>query len=408
MPRPLRIALPVMVLAGGVAVAGILVATREKTEPKPVAEHAWPIEAVTVGFADLRPTLRFFGEVASAREVDLRALVAGPVTWVADEFADGGAVGAGSELVAIDPFDYREAVAERAAARDEARARLAEMRARLNAERDLLAEDSQQVAIGERDLARRESLVGSAVSERGLDEAQLTLSRARSGLIQRRRGVEALTAQVAQQEAVIARLEAALARAGRALDDTVLRAPFEGWLADTAAQVGKRLGVGDRIARLIDFTTLEARFHVTDSAFGRSLQDLIGRRAEVLWRLGPRTLRFDANVVRLEGEIDPGTGAVAAWARLDGGGFDALRPGAFVEVCVPDRLYRQVSRLPEAALHEGGIVYAVVDERLDARAVDVVGRDGDTILVNGELNDGDKVAVTRLTEIGPGLKVVLK
>ena len=408
MVRPLKIALPVLVLAGAFAIAGFLTATRERTEARPAVERVWPVETVPARFKDIRPTLRFYGEIAAGREIELRAPAAGAVIRVAEAFADGAAVSAGTELLAVDPFDYEQALAERTAARDEARAQLAETRARLSSERELLAEDDEQVAIGARDLARRESLVGAAVSERGLDEARMTLSQARSRRIQRQRDIDVLAARIAQGEAAIARLEAATARAARALEDTVLRAPFDGWIADPSAQRGERLREGDRLARLIGSAGLEARFHLPDAAFGRSLQESLGRAATVLWRLGPRTERFAATVTRIDGEVDPGTGGVAAYARLhadDSAAFAALRPGAFVEVLAPDRLYRRVARLPAAALH-GDRVYAVVDGRLEAREVDAVARDGGTVLVAGALEEGDAVAVTRLTEIGPGLKVV--
>ena len=408
MVRPLKIALPVLVLAGAFAIAGFLTATRERTEARPAVERVWPVETVPARFEDIRPMLRFYGEIAAGREIELRAPAAGAVIRVAEAFADGAAVSAGTELLAVDPFDYEQALVERTAARDEARAQLAETRARLSSERELLAEDAQQVAIGARDLARRESLVGAAVSERGLDEARMTLSQARSRHIQRQRDIDVLAARIAQGEAAIARLEAATARAARTLEDTVLRAPFDGWIADPAAQLGERLREGDRVARLIGSAGLEARFHLPDAAFGRSLQESLGRAATVLWRLGPRTERFAATVTRIDGEVDPGTGGVAAYARLhadDSAAFAALRPGAFVEVLAPDRLYRRVARLPAAALH-GDRIYAVVDGRLEAREVDAVARDGGTVLVAGALEEGDAVAVTRLTEIGPGLKVV--
>lgn len=410
MVRPLKIALPVLVLAGAFAIAGFLTATRERTEARPAVERVWPVETVPARFEDIRPTLRFYGEVSAGREIELRAPAAGAVIRVAEAFADGATVSAGTELMAVDPFDYEQALAERTAARDEAHAQLAETRARLSSERELLAEDDEQVAIGARDLARRESLVGAAVSERGLDEARMTLSQARSRRIQRQRDIDVLAARIAQGEAAIARLEAATARAARALEDTVLRAPFDGWIADPSAQLGERLREGDRVARLIGSAGLEARFHLPDAAFGRSLQESLGRAATVLWRLGPRTERFAATVTRIDGEVDPGTGGVAAYARLhadDSAAFAALRPGAFVEVLAPDRLYRRVARLPAAALH-GDRVYTVVDGRLEAREVDAVARDGGTVLVAGALEEGDAVAVTRLTEIGPGLKVVAR
>jgi multidrug efflux system membrane fusion protein len=82
-----------------------------------------------------------------------------------------------------------------------------------------------------------------------------------------------------------------------------------------------------------------------------------------------------------------------------------LRPGAFVEVVIADRLYRQVSRVPETAIHDSDTVYVVVEDRLEARAVVLVGRDGDMALISGEIGVGEAIVISRFTEIGPGMKV---
>lgn len=409
-----KILLPLLVLAGGVAAAAWFKETKPEPVAKPIDERVWTVETATVQVADVQPELRLFGEVVAAREVELRALTAGPVISVWDGFVDGGAVPAGTVLVTIDPFDEQQNVAERQASLDEARARLAETRSRLEGERAMAGEDRRQVEIYERDVARRESLVGNAVSEKGLDDARLALSASRLQLIQREQAIAALEAGLAQQQAVIDRLAAALARADRALVDTELKAPFDGYLAETAAQPGKRLAIGDRVGRLIDSHALEVRFHMSDATFGRAFVDGFegGKRsARVIWRTGARAQTFDAVIDRIDSEIDPASGGVTGFARLidDGGpGFAALRPGAFVEVAIADRLYRRVIRLPETALHGPDTVYAVVDGRLDARAVTVAGRDGDAVLVTGDLANGEAVVTTRLTEIGPGLKVAVR
>ena len=255
----------------------------------------------------------------AGREVALRAHVAGPVMAVSDRFVDGGAVVAGAVLVTIDPFDATQNVVEREASLAEARSRLAETAARLVAERGLAAEDRRQVEIFERDVARRESLLGNAVSEKGLDEARLALSRGRVQKIQREQAVATLEAGIGQSEAVISGLRASLARARRALADTELKAPFDGTLADTDAQPGERLAVGDRVGRLIDPSRLEARFHVSGAQFGRAFADpttVLGAPAEVIWRTGDTARRFAAIIDRIDSEIDPASGGVTVYARL--------------------------------------------------------------------------------------------
>ena len=82
-----------------------------------------------------------------------------------------------------------------------------------------------------------------------------------------------------------------------------------------------------------------------------------------------------------------------------------LRPGAFVEVLLPDRLHQQVVELPASALYRGDTVYAIAEGRLQPRAVELVADLGGRILVRGGLEAGEPIVTSRLAEIGPGLKV---
>ena len=81
---------------------------------------------------------------------------------------------------------------------------------------------------------------------------------------------------------------------------------------------------------------------------------------------------------------------------------------AFVDVTLADRLYKNVVRLPESALHDGATVYVAISGVLEARQVEVVARGHDNVLVRGALASGELVVTTRLPEIGPGLQVDIK
>lgn len=411
--RILRIGLPIAVLVGAVLLAGYLKATKPSLTPTEPEERTWLISAVDATVRDEQPELIAYGEVVTQRDVEMRALVAGQVTAVGDVFVDGALVRTGSLLIEIDPFDFEQAVAEAEARLAEAKASLAEIEADLDSERNGLQYDREQLDIAEREVARRESLVREKVaSEKALDDARSARSERARVASSRERTVEALKARAKRQEAVIQQAEVNLRRARRDLENTRLVAPFDGFLTDTSAAVGKRLGVNDRVARLLDLGRLEARFHLSDAEFGRlvaSEEGLTGRRAVILWRAGTQQFEFDGEVVRVSGEIDPASGGVVAYARIKDAGPDtALRPGAFVELRVADRRYRDVVRLPETALHNDDTVYVVAGERLESRLVELLLRVGKDVLVQGELAQGEKVAVTRFPEIGPGVKVKVR
>jgi RND family efflux transporter MFP subunit len=408
-----KIILPFAVLGAAVVIAGIFIATKPELAREPVTERTWVVAAEAVAFEDIRPMLHLFGEVIAGREVDLRALVAGSVVEIGPNFIEGGNVRRDELLVAIDPFDYHAAYDEWTAQRKEAEARLAEVAARLESEIQALAHDRDQLELIRRDAVRKAELFGrGTVSQKIVDDAQLALSRQRQLVNTRETSVRTEQARRDQQVAVRDRMDVGVRRAARDLERVRLTAPFDGFLARTGAAVGKRLGANDLVATLIAADRLEVKLHLSDDQYGRILEaegTLAGRTATVAWQVGSRTMTFPSVVDRLSARIDTASGGVDLYALIDGAGLESpLRPGAFVAIELPDRLYRDVVRLPGSAVHGGERVYVVRDGRLEERAVEVAARYGDDMLVRGDIVAGERVVTTRFAEIGPGLKVEVR
>ena len=409
----LKIALPLLVLVGAVLIAGYLQATKPEVEPEAPAERSWLISTTSTEIADRQPELLAYGEIIAQRDVEMRTLVAGQITAVGENFVDGGVVRVDDLLVQIDSFEFDAAVVERSAQVKEAEARLTEIKAQIGAEVSNLTFDREQLEITEREWQRRDVLAKDRViSEKALDDARMARNdRARTVSLSER-NLQMLRASEVRQQAVITQTEVGLKRARRDLRNTRLLAPFAGLLTEIGAAIGKRLPVNGQVARLIDPNHLEARFHLSDDEFGRLVkppEGLLGRPARVVWRIGNESFEYAAEIARVGAEIDAASGGVQAYARIDTTGQPvALRPGAFVEVFLLDRLYRQTARLPESALHDDEKVYVIIDGRLAPRLVELVARIGNDVLVHGELAHGETVATTRFPGIGPGVKVTAR
>ena len=408
-----KIILPLLVLAAGVAGADYLRATKPQISPSQPLERVWTVSAATVVYGNVRPELILFGEVVAGREVEMGALVAGQIVEVGPGFMEGGTLRAGDLLVAIDPFEYQATLDEQEAGLVEARARLAEIEARHRAGIDSLAREREQLELAARNLARIEKLRGKGtVSAKSLDDAIMGHSEQRQRLDEARNSLAAEAARIDQQRAVIARARVATRRARRDLEQTRVLAPFEGFLLETEAELGKRVALNQRLAHLIDAGRLEVRFHLSDAQFGRILAaegGFKGRPAAITWRTGERRFDFTAIVDRVSAEIEAASGGVDLYARVVDAGLERpLRPGAFVEVRIADRGYQGVARLPEEALYGGALVYVVDEGRLSARQVEVAALVGNDVLVSAGLEEGEQVVTTRFAEIGPGLLVELR
>jgi membrane fusion protein, multidrug efflux system len=388
--RVLVTILPIAVLAVAAMSFLVLIATRSTPSPVAAEERAWPVAAVTVSHSDVQPRFHLFGEVVAGREVTMRALVAGVVTVVGENLVEGGIVRTGELLVGIDPFDYQAALDDRSAQLREAKARVVELEARLQGQRESLASNREQLGLLERDLERAETLrTRGTVSERFVDNARTAVLGQSRVVASEEASIAADMARVEQHKAQVARMEVALRQAQMDMSRTRLTAPFDGYLYGVAAAVGKRVGINDQIANIIAANQLEILLPISDEQYGR----LIGSLEPVL-------------VVRIGAQIDPTSRGVNLYAQIKATGLDSpLRPGAFLDVRMPERHYRDVARLPETAVDDG-VVYAVVDGRLQPRNIEVLAREENDVFVRGEISDGEQIVTTRFPEIGPGVKVI--
>lgn len=388
--------LPVLLITLGILVMGYLVSTKPRPETKALTEKAWTIRVQEAAHKTHQPVLSVFGEITAGQEIQLRSLVAGDVVDVGPNFRNGGVVSKDDLLLVIDNFDYQAAV-------EELTARVAETAASKQSEESSLIRDREMLDVRRRELKRAERLQKRGnVSEASLDQARLALSQQQLTVSRRAASVKTQTARLTQNQV-------ALRRAKRDLQRTKLVAPFDGFVSGVAAQVGKRLSLSDQVGVLVASHALEARGHLPANVYGRLLADggLEGRPAQIRWQVGESDLIYDAKVGRITSQIDAASGGILFYAVLENSDSSiAVRPGAFVEIRLPDRKYTNAVRISANAVHDNDHVFVVTDQnRLDRRPVTVLARTGNDVILSGEIADGDRIVLTRFTQIAQDVLV---
>lgn len=406
----LKTLLPLAVIALGFAGYKYLKATRPEAPKQAQLERAFAIETVTAVRTTAQPTLTLYGNIVAGRQVDIRALVAGRVVTTNDELREGGRIKAGAALLAVDPFEYVATRDEAKAQRAETAARLAEQQASLLSDRTSLEHARAQLAIAEADVERAQQLVARGnLPERSLDDRRQIVLQRRQATDQLANSIRIWEARIAQTKTAGERLDVIIARAERRLVETELNAPFDAYVTEVGAQIGRMMSVNDKVATLIDQNWIEAQFSLSDSQFGRIVArdgKLEGRDVEVRWTLGGQTFSYKARIERVAARISSASGGIDVFARvLDPSTPVPLRPGAFVELALDDIRFDDVIRVPNTSLYDGDTVYAIIDGRLDPRKVRVVGTTGSDLLVLGPLKDGEEIAKTRMSTPGKGVLV---
>jgi multidrug efflux pump subunit AcrA (membrane-fusion protein) len=406
----LGVTIGLLAVAGQGVIGALQERWAEEPPARPARERVFAVNVVTVEATGIRPVMSAFGEIRSRRTLDLRPAAGGTVTALSPAFVEGGAVAAGDLLVQVDPADAQSAL-------DVARTDLAEARAELReAERALaLARDERgaaedQARLRAQALARQRNLLARGVgTEAAVESAALAASAADQAVLARRQALAQAEARLDQAANAVARREIGLAEAERRLADTRLTAGFAGTLAEVSVVEGGIVSAGERIGRLIDPDALEVEFRVSTSQYARLLDGagaLTPAPVRVRLALMGADLVAEGRLSRAAAAVGEGQTGRQVFAMLAPGGAAGLRPGDFVTVEIEEPRLEGVARLPSTAVDAAGTVLALgADDRLEARPVRVLRREGDDVIVDAAGLAGAEVVAERSPLVGAGIRV---
>ena len=364
------------VAALGLALMVVIVATGPVTEPEDDAVLPPLVRVMEARPGPVRLTVAAHGVVLPKTESRLVSEISGRIVSVADSMVSGGFFRRGDVLVTIDRVDYELALEQARARLSSAQSELAQARRAFDRQERLTATDS--------------------VSESNRDEAE-----------NRQLLAEASYRDATAQEK----------RAERDLERTRVVAPYDGRVRSELVDPGQFVNRGETLANLYSVDVAEVRLPVHDEDLAflpvslDGAPDPAARLGVVLRaRFAGRAHEWRGQIVRTEGEIDPGTRMVKMIAQVQRpydqpNGTAPLTVGLFVDAEIEGREVEDAVVLPRAALQSEGHVHVIeANDRLAVRQVEVVRLLGEEVYVLG-LRNGERVSLTRLPGAADGLRV---
>lgn len=380
MNRVLRIVLPLVVVAGGGAVAAGLVFSAKKPTKKAVAPLPPKVEFTTLSSQQAPAAVQALGTVVPARTLALQAEVSGRVLYVHPDLVPGGTIAKGQTLVRIDCRQIKYGLDERKAA--EARARF-----------DLSLEKGRG-----RVAAREWDLVGSA-KKSGPEGKALAL---------RQPHLQNAKAALAGAEAAVARSELDASRCS-------IRAPFDVMVREESLEVGQIVSPQSRLATLVGTEAFWVETSVPVSALRwiRTEADGPASAAVASQAMGDAgEAQWQGSVLRVMGEVDP-KGRMArvmvtikdplALSQKD---RPTLLLGAYVNIAIQGKALEDVFVVPRPALRQDNLLW-VVDgsDKLRIRKTQPVWRSGSQIYIREAVQAGDRVITSRLRAPVEGMQL---
>jgi RND family efflux transporter MFP subunit len=360
---------------------------RNRGEPVRTIKVREQVVAATGGATVLNAS----GYVTARRRATVASKITGRLTEVHVE--EGLPVSSGQVLARLDDAAHRAA--------------LALTESRLEAAGRAIRQTEAQLELARKTLKRTRRLVEGGVADREkLDEGETE--------------VETYEARLAleQQEVVVVQREVGLRRTE--LDDTVIRAPFDGVVVSKDAQPGEMVSPNSAgggftrtgICTIVDMGSLEIEVDVNESYISRVRA---GQTVEAVLDAYP-DWRIPGKVITTIPTADRQKATVLV--RI---GFDELDPRILPEMGIKVAFLEQETAAPKAAerrllvplaaLHEDGgrnTVFLVSDGRVERRMVTVGGTADDQVIVQTGLRAGEEVIVDGPDNLREGDRVSIR
>jgi multidrug efflux pump subunit AcrA (membrane-fusion protein) len=371
-------------------------------------ERVFSANLATAVAGEVTPVMTVYGEVRARRTLELRSPRGGTVIALAEGFEDGAAVTEGQLLMRLDPVDAKAALALAEADLVQAQAEGRESAAALIIARDDLTAAEAQAALRAQALARQEDIrARGAGSDAAVETAALALSSADQAVLSRRSALAQAEARVEQAATALDRQRITLSEAERALRETELFAAFDGILSAVAVVPGRIVGANEKVADLIDPSSLEVSVRLSTAQFGRLVDERGALRpvaADVTLDVAGTPINATARLTRAAAAVGAGQSGRQVFAALEAAG--GFRPGDFVTLDIAEPPLAGAILLPATAVGSDGMVLALgPEDRLEAVPATLLRRMGDQVVVSAPGLDGREVVQERSPFLGAGIKV---
>ena len=377
---------------------------------RPQKERIFSAHVLEAKASKIQPEIEAFGEIQSKRALDIRIPVGGTIVYLSPNFVEGGKVTKDEILVVTDATDSEDKVTLAKADLDEAKDSEIEAKNALSLAFDDLAAAVKQSDLRNQALKRKEGLTDrGVVTEASLESAALSAASAEQAVLSKRKSILQAQSRLSQTKGTVVRRELAFANAERKLQNTKVKAEFDGTLSNVSLVSGGIVNNNERVGLLVDPSSLEVKFRISATQFNR-LIDASGNLQAI-----PTFVKLDVfgteisasgSVERSSATVGTGLTGRLLFSSLSNGNVSSFRSGDFVTVTLKEPTLNNVLELPSNALSGGNRILTLTDEdRLQEIEVSILRRNKNNVIIDATNVIGKEIVTNRTPLLGAGIKI---
>jgi membrane fusion protein (multidrug efflux system) len=384
-------------ILGAALVTGACSAGDAKTKDQPTAPAAVAVAATAAVEQPIARFIRATGTLMAEEQADVAAETAGRV--VSAPVERGSKVSQGAELVRLSSTETDAQLKEA-----EANAAQIEARLGLTADRavDVNAVPEVQNAKAGYELATSEfARIKSLLDQKVVSQSEY--DQRRTQMEASRQQYEAAKNGALQQYQSLLAARARVAMARKAFADTVVRAPFNGVVAQRLVSVGDYVTKGMKVAVVVRVNPLRVQLTIPEQfvsgvAVGQTVGFVVdaypGRQFEGKVQYISPSLQADQRALTVEAVVPNANGE--------------LKPGLFATAQMEQRIRTSGVVVPTTAvLTSGGTsrVFVIGADRAEERIVTIGQTVGEAVEITKGLKAGERVATKSVAQLTDGVKV---
>ena len=372
-------------------------------------ERVFAVNVETLNKQIASPKILSYGEIYSKRMLEIRPLVSGRLDYVSEKFVEGGYVKSGDILFRLNQKDYLNDLEIAEIDLEDTKAQLSEAISKLDYANLEFEVSESQLNLRKNALDRQTQLAESGlITSSQLENTQLAYSSSKQQFLNKQNLVKSSKNAIEKLKIQLKRRSISIDKAKRNLDETEIKAPFDGIIASVNILPGSVINKNEKLGTLLDPNSLEVMFNLSANEFARVIDKdgkLLNLDITAYLKLSNKDIPFIGKIERINPEImNIGSGR-KLFASINLGENKTLRPGDFVVLEIKEPSLKNITVLPSSAVTIDGKIFILEeDNRLKEIEVTILRRQGNEVIVSGAPTEKEYV-MQRSPQLGNGLKI---
>ena len=372
-------------------------------------ERVFAVNVETLNKQIASPKILSYGEIYSKRMLEIRPLVSGRLDYVSEKFVEGGYVKSGDILFRLNQKDYLNELEIAEIDLEDTKAQLSEAISKLDYANLEFEVSESQLNLRKNALDRQTQLAESGlITSSQLENTQLAYSSSKQQFLNKQNLVKSSKNAIDKLKIQLKRRSISIDKAKRNLDETEIKAPFDGIIASVNILPGSVINKNEKLGTLLDPNSLEVMFNLSANEFARVIDKdgkLLNLDITAYLKLSNNDIPFSGKIERINPEImNIGSGR-KLFASINLSENKTLRPGDFVVLEIKELSLKNITVLPSSAVTIDGKIFILEeDNRLKEIEVTILRRQGNEVIVSGAPTDKEYV-MQRSPQLGNGLKI---